>query len=256
MRRTERVQFFTADGIRLTGILELPAEEPKAFALFSHCFTCTKDLKASVRICRELAARGWGVLRYDFRGLGESSGRFAESCFLTNQEDLRSAVRFLAEKYQAPRVLIGHSLGGATSLATASEVDSARGVVTLAAPSDTHHLGRLLLRMNPSIETNGEGEVIIGGIRHTVSMKMVNVLLEFDLTSRLDLLSKPVLSFHGTRDETLAFHHVMELVKALEGKCSLVVLKDSDHLFVTKPEDIAFIAESIDLWARRNCEVA
>src|SRR6266567_4343572 len=115
---TKRITFPNARGERLAARMELPEDEqPVAYALFAHCFTCSKDLTATVRIARALSSRRIAVLRFDFTGLGESQGEFAATTFSSEVSDLVAAARFLEREYAAPRLLIGHSLGGAAVLA-------------------------------------------------------------------------------------------------------------------------------------------
>ena len=154
-RRSERVRFEGAFGDQLAARVDLPPEGPRAIALFAHCFTCSKDLKPIVRISRELAERGIGVVRFDFTGIGESAGDFADTNFTSNLEDLVAAAGFVRREYDGPQLLIGHSLGGAAVLAAAHRVPEARLVATIAAPSDTGQLSETLLQQAPELEKEG-----------------------------------------------------------------------------------------------------
>ena len=208
-----RVQFDSvSEGqapVSLAGIFDLPEDSPRATAVFAHCFTCTKDIKAIARISRLLSRHDIAVLRFDFRGLGASKGVFADSNFLTNLDDVRAAVGFMTTEIAAPQLLIGHSLGGAAMMATAPEFESARGLATLAAPSDTTHLVQTLLRLNPEIGTKGQGDVVIGGMTHHVKQQMLNVLQDFDLPDRIRQLTIPHLIFHSKADQTVALKHAL-----------------------------------------------
>jgi uncharacterized protein len=150
--QSRRIQFVGSQQRVLGGILDEPAHDPIGAIAMAHCFTCSKDLKAGVRMARGLAGLGWRVLRFDFAGLGHSEGNFSTTNFRTNQADLLAAVAFLAEQGFPPSLLIGHSFGGATAMSIANEIESVRGVIALAAPSDTEHLANLLAKMNPAIE--------------------------------------------------------------------------------------------------------
>jgi alpha/beta superfamily hydrolase len=121
-----KLEFDNTRGETLAGLLELPErmDQLTSFALFAHCFTCGKNIASASRISRALAARGIAVLRFDFTGLGNSDGDFANSNFSSNIEDLVSAARALEAKYRAPQILIGHSLGGAAVLGAAAQLDS------------------------------------------------------------------------------------------------------------------------------------
>ena len=116
-----KFEFENSNGETLAGLLETPADnqEIAAYALFAHCFTCGKDIAAASRISRSLAGRGIAVLRFDFTGLGNSDGDFANSNFSSNVQDLLAAASHLQTEYQSPQLLIGHSLGGAAVLSAA-----------------------------------------------------------------------------------------------------------------------------------------
>jgi len=264
LRHSHRIRFPGHAGNTLTGILETPVEEVRAWMVFSHCFTCNKDLKAIVRIARGLAERGWGILRYDFAGLGGSEGTFADTNFSTNCEDLQHAVEFLSGTYHPPRFLFGLSFGGAASLAMADKLPSIAGVITLAAPSDTSHLADLLSSMNPRIESEGSGTVSIGGLTHTLSKQMLDDFRSHDLPTRIRELCKPLLAFHSPEDETVSYRHALALAglavpdseqrgPAKSGLYprSLITLPGSNHLLTNSERDTPFVVGVMDAWCRR-----
>ncbi len=253
-RHSVRCSIPTSGGLLLSGIREVPADTPVGSILFSHCFTCNKDLKAIVKISRELAELGWSVLRYDFRGLGNSEGKFCDSSFTTNCEDLQAACHYLKTLDAPVDILVGHSFGGAASLHEAGSIESVRGVVALAAPSDTHHLASLLETMDPSIVTVGAGEVVIGGFRYQVNKSMPDDFRRFDLPSIVADLNKPLLALHSRTDETVGYYHAIKNCGFAGGPShigtrSLITLPDSDHLlssdFICKR-----VARYIDTWSR------
>jgi|688.fasta_scaffold00033_76 dipeptidyl aminopeptidase/acylaminoacyl peptidase len=260
LRRSQRVSFPSGWGSTLSGIVDQPHDEPKAFVVFTHCFTCTKDLKLIVRISRGLAELGFGVLRYDSTGLGGSSGDFSNSNFTSNQTDLLAAVQFMSQHYRAPEALIGHSFGGAASLSIAAQVPSVQAVVSIAAPSDTLHLASLLEGMNPSILSTGRGSVSIGGTLHTISRQMLENFRAFDLSAHVRQLSVPVLLFHSPEDETLGFQHALRLYHLLTDRrpeeppacaASLVCLPGADHLLLNQAADLILVTRVIAAWLDR-----
>lgn len=248
----KRVQFESGieseTPVTLAGILDLPSETPRATAVFAHCFTCTKDIKAIARISRLLSGFGFAILRFDFRGLGGSKGMFADSNFLTNLEDIRAAVKFLSQAIAPPDLLIGHSLGGAAMMATAPEFESAKGLVTLASPSDTTHLVQTLLRLNPEIGSKGQGDVVIGGMTHHVKQQMLDVLQEFNLPERIRLLELPHLIFHSKADQTVSLKHAHNLLEWTGGPKLLITPGQSDHLFIDNSGDVKMIADFVNAW--------
>lgn len=248
----KRVQFHSTSAsnepVHLAGILDLPDHEPRFVAVFSHCFTCTKDIKAIARISRRLSGHGIAVLRFDFQGLGGSKGTFADTNFLTNLDDIRAAINFVSIEVEPPKMLIGHSLGGAAMMSIAAEVPSAQSLVTLASPSDTTHLVDTLLRLNPAIGSAGQGDVVIGGITHHVKQQMLDVLSNFDLPERIRKLELPHLIFHSKEDKTVSIEHAQRLLEWTGGPKSLIVPGESDHLFVENPNDVKLIADFINTW--------
>src|SRR5213592_4432660 len=165
VQQTQSVGFPGASGATLAARLEVPAERPRAYALFAHCFTCSKDTKAATYISTALAERGIAVLRFDFTGLGGSEGDFANTNFSSNIGDLVAAANFLRKTYRAPAVLIGHSLGGTAMLAAAQKIPETLAVATIGSPYDPDHVLRLLKDSLGAIQAEGEALVDIAGAR-------------------------------------------------------------------------------------------
>ncbi len=250
-RVSKRVSFDNGRGQQLAGIMEWPAVKPRAFALFSHCFTCTKDLKATVRISRRLAHHGYCVLRYDFTGLADSEGDFAETNFTTNCQDLQAAAAFLSREYAGPQLLIGHSLGGTATAVTANEIESAVAVVTIASPGSTHRLAGYLHQSNPGIAATGQGTVTIGGFQHTLKMQLLDDLRSYRIESDLGQLRRPILMFHSPADETLPYEWGLKMFDAVQSPKSFVTLHQSDHLLMARPGDVDYVADLIHVWSSR-----
>ncbi len=161
---SEKIKFTNANGQVLAARIELPKnEELKGFALFAHCFTCNKNLTAVRNIGKALTKHGIGVLRFDFTGLGESEGDFENTNFSSNVEDLIAAAQFLEQNYEAPKIIIGHSLGGAAVVFAANQIPTIKAVVTIGAPSNPKHVSNLLKSSIDEININGEAIVEIGG---------------------------------------------------------------------------------------------
>lgn len=241
--------------------MDLPDRDPKATVLFTHCFTCNKDLKAIVRISRGLASRGFRVLRYDLTGLGGSQGDFSLTNFTTNRADLKAAAAFLSHSGVEPQFLLGHSFGAACSLSVAQELPSIIGVGSIAAPSDTQHLATLLTRMNSEISVRGIGTVSIGGREYVIRSDMLDDFNQHDLTAELRRLTKPAILFHSPIDETLGYEHVLRIFAGLTQRAegdpdpaatSLITLANADHLLVRNPADVVFVADTLAAWFDRQ----
>lgn len=233
---TERLTFRGALGDRLAARLELPDGEPRAYALFAHCFTCSKDLRAAREISRALAAGGFGVLRFDFTGLGESEGDFAESDFSSNVSDLVAAADFLRAEREAPRLLVGHSLGGAAAIVAAGRVSEARAVAAIGAPSEAAHVRETLLRENPDLEGSDEAEVELAGRRFRIRRELLEDLERQNVEAAVAGLDRPLLLLHAPGDEIVGIEHAERLLAAARQPKSLIALDGADHLLTREPD--------------------
>ena len=252
-RRGLEVDVPGSTGARLAGRIDLPAGEPRAFAMFAHCFTCTKDFRAPARIGRALAERGLAVLRFDFTGLGGSGGELAETGFSSNVEDVVAAAAFLRTSYRAPLLLIGHSLGGAAVLAAASRVPEARAVVTIAAPSRLAHLRRLVAPVAAEIEARGAAEVLVAGRPFVLGRAFVEDIDRHGVEDLVGGLHAALLLLHAPDDEVVSVESARELFEGAPGTRSFVALEGVDHL-VARREDAEWVAALIDAWSGRYLE--
>ena len=252
---SERVEFIGSQGDVLAARLDRPLAAPRAYALFAHCFTCSKDIFAASRIARALAARGVAVLRFDFTGLGSSQGEFANTNFSSNVEDLVRAADYLRQHERAPAILIGHSLGGAAVLAAASRVPEAVAVATIGAPADPAHVSRLLAAHTAEIESEGEAEVVLGGRTFRIRKQFLDDLAGHKLDAAIGAMNKALLVLHSPIDETVAIDDAARIFTAAKHPKSFVSLDSADHL-LTRPADAEYVAEVLAGWASRYLPAA
>ena len=250
---SERFDFPNAQGQKLAALLDRPAGEPRAYALFAHCFTCGKDIRAAKRVAEGLTALGIAVLRFDFTGLGSSEGEFANTTFSSNVGDLVAAANELRRRAQAPAILIGHSLGGTAVLAAAAEVAEAHAVVTIAAPCDPTHVTGLFKDRLEEIAAKGEIEATLAGRQFRISRAFVDDLAEQKLMQRIADLRKALLIFHSPTDEIVAIDNASRIFAAAKHPKSFVSLAGADHL-LSRRSDAAYVANVIHAWAERYLE--
>ncbi len=244
------VTIVNAAGEKLAARLDLPAGKAKATALFAHCFTCSKDVFAASRISQALAALGFAVLRFDFTGLGMSEGEFANSNFSSNIDDLAAAAGFLRNELEAPRVLIGHSLGGAAVLAAASKIPEAAAVVTIGAPFDPGHVAHLFQSAADEIAAEGEADVLIGGRSFKVKRQFLEDIAAHNARDYISNLKKALLVLHAPLDAIVGIENAGEIFGAAKHPKSFVSLDDADHL-LSKRADAVYVADVIAAWAGR-----
>jgi len=248
---TRKITFPNARGELLSARLELPEDEqPLAYALFAHCFTCSKDLTAAVHIARALSRRRIAVLRFDFTGLGESEGDFPATNFSTQVSDLVAAAGFLEREHQAPQLLIGHSLGGAAVLAAASLIQSVRAVATIAAPFRPGHLWGVLGEAVAEIEESGEASVNIAGREFVISKSLLDDLGAQDPAETVRRLKAALLVMHAPGDQVVGIENAAEIYRAAPHPKSFVSLDSADHL-LSRTVDSDYAGEMIATWAGR-----
>lgn len=246
------LSFPGASGARLSARLDLPPSgEPRACVLLAHCFTCSKNLNAVVNIARALNGEGLAVLRFDFTGLGESEGEFAETNFTTVVADLVAAAEFLAGRGMAPALLVGHSLGGAAALVAAGRISSLRAVATLCAPSDPWHVTGLLAESRERIEADGAASVHIGGRPFVVKRQLLDDLRGARIEEALARLELPLLVLHSADDRVVALEHAMKIFQGAGGSRSFVSLDGADHLLSDR-RDARYAGRTIAAWAARH----
>ncbi|MFN3233376.1 MAG: alpha/beta fold hydrolase [Alphaproteobacteria bacterium] len=247
---SEKMMFKGADGQMLAARLDSPSEPVRAYALFAHCFTCTKDIYAAGRIARGLAERGIAVLRFDFTGLGASEGDFANTHFTSNVEDLVAAAAFLREHYDAPAFLIGHSLGGAAVLRAALDVPEAKAVATIGAPADPAHVEHLIADAADEIAKKGKAKVDIGGRPFEIGAGFLEDIRKHDPADYIGTLRKALAVFHAPRDQIVGIENAGDIFAAAKHPKSFISLDDADHL-LSRKADADYVADVLSAWASR-----
>ena len=248
--RIERVTFRGSQGADLAARLDLPAGPARAFALFAHCFTCSKDISAASRIANALTEVGFGVLRFDFTGLGMSGGEFENTNFTSNTDDLVAAVDWLRSEHRAPQLLVGHSLGGAAVLSVAADVPEVRAVATIGAPASTEHVTGIFESSLEEIAAEGVAQVQLAGRPFTIRQQFVDDLRHHVITDRVATMKRALLVLHSPIDNTVSVDHAAEIFAAARHPKSFVSLDGADHL-LTNRGDATFAASMIGAFADR-----
>lgn len=247
---SEKVTFTGSHGDLLAARLDLPAGQPRAYALFAHCFTCSKDIFAASRIADNLTAHGIAVLRFDFTGLGASEGEFSNTNYSSNVADLLHAAAFLKASYAAPKIIIGHSLGGAAVLSAAKHLDDVDAVVTINAPADPAHVVENFQCSIDEINKNGEAHVSLAGRSFKIQKQFLDDIEAQNLSADIASMNKALLVFHAPLDETVSVDNAAKIFAAAKHPKSFVSLDGADHLLHDK-KDAIYVAGVIAAWADR-----
>ncbi|PAU93021.1 osmotically inducible protein OsmC [Aliifodinibius salipaludis] len=248
--RSEKITFDGAFGDKLSARVDQPDGEARNYALFAHCFTCSKNLKVVSNLSKTLTKHGIGVLRFDFTGLGESEGDFADTNFSSNIEDLIAAADYMESHYRAPAILIGHSLGGAAVLQSASKIPKSKAVATIGAPADPEHVKENFGARLNEIEEKGIATVTLAGRDFTIKKQFIDDLEANNMDDKIRNLDRALMIFHSPVDQVVGIDNAANIYKKARHPKSFVSLDDANHL-LTKQKDSFYLAEVLAAWANR-----
>ncbi len=251
-----KTNFLNKHGESLSAKLTLPERKhPEHFALIAHCFTCNKNFNSVRYISEAMTSFGYGVLSFDFTGLGSSSGNFSATNFSTNVDDLVAAANYLERTYTSPALIIGHSFGGAAAIYAASKIPGVKAVATVAAPSEVGHVKHQLGKAIASIENKGQATVSLAGRPFTIKKQFLTDIDRYKLRDVLRKLKKPILIMHSPQDDTVSIKHAEVLYLEAKHPKSFISLDKADHLLKNK-KDALYAGEVIAIWAKRYLQGA
>lgn len=250
MPKTTKLEFDGSHGARLAARLDAPDVAPVAYAIFAHCFTCSKDILAASRIAEALAHKGIAVLRFDFTGLGASDGEFSSTDFSSNVDDLKKASDYLRDNYAAPQILIGHSLGGTAVLAAAGDIPEVRAVATINAPADAAHVTKSFGMRLDDIARDGDAEVVLAGRSFKIRQDFVDDVRGQKLTEKIAGMKRALLVFHAPGDRIVGIENAATIFAAARHPKSFISLDGADHLLMRR-SDAVYVGDVLASWASR-----
>ncbi|MCB1755118.1 MAG: alpha/beta fold hydrolase [Gammaproteobacteria bacterium] len=249
--KTEKIRIKNRNNVTLNAMLDLPViGKPLAYAMFAHCFTCSGNFRPVRQISEQLVQLGFAVLRFDFTGLGQSEGEFADSHFSANVDDLEDVFQYLADNHQAPELLIGHSLGGAAAIVGAARFAPVKAVVTIGTPATVQHTTRHFSHQLDEIDEKGEVMVNIGGRPFTINKNFVEQFAKTDLPQVVSSLKKPLLILHSPVDRIVDIENAQQLFQQAFHPKSFISLDQADHL-LSEDADSRYVGSAIAGWVQR-----
>ena len=252
--KSTKLKIENKNGLALQAHLELPAnQKPNYYAIFAHCFTCSSTLSAVKNISRALTTHGFGVLRFDFTGLGKSEGEFADSHFSANVADLIAVSDYMQLHYKAPSLLVGHSLGGAAVITAGAELENIKAIATIGAPSSVDHVTHLFSHGINEVKEKGEAQVHIGGRPFTINKDFIENFDKTDLPAIVKNLRKPILVMHSPTDTIVGIKNAEEIYHNAHHPKSFITLDGADHL-LSNSKDSVYAGNMIGTWAQRYFE--
>lgn len=248
---SKKVSFKGAFGDELSAKLDWPDGDIKSWVLFAHGFSIGKDLKPVRTISKTLVEDGYGMMRFDFTGLGESGGNFSDTNFSSNCEDLRQAANYLRDNYSAPCVLIGHSFGGTAALKVADEIPEVKAVATIGSPCDTSHIIHQFADRIEEIEEEGEAKVLLGGRPFVIKEQFLDDISNHDIASEIADLDVALMIFHSPQDVVVGINNAAHIYGKARHPKSFVSLDGADHLLLRNSKDAEYVAHVLAAWAHR-----
>lgn len=249
---SEKITFKGAFGDRLSAKLDWPdGGNVRAWALFAHGFSIGKDLKPIRTISKTLGETGFGMMRFDFTGLGESGGDFSDTNFSSNVKDILGAADYLRSEHAAPSILIGHSFGGTASLMAAGKIPECKAVATIGAPCDTKHIVHQFGEKIEEIEEEGEAQVLLAGRPFVIKEQFLEDIAAQDMNTAIASLDRALMVFHSPQDRIVSIKNAAHIYTRARHPKSFVSLDRADHLLLKNPRDAAYVARVLAAWSRR-----
>ncbi|WP_069129920.1 alpha/beta hydrolase family protein [Rhodohalobacter halophilus] len=229
---SNKIEFKGALGEMLSAKVDMPDGDHKACALFAHCFTCSKNLKAVGNIAKALNEKGVAVFRFDFTGLGDSEGSFEDTNFSSNVDDLVAASEYMKKEMGAPSILIGHSLGGAAVIQAAHKIDSVKAVATIGAPSSPEHVAKHFESKKEEIEKEGAAIVNLAGRPFRIKKQFLDDLEASKMDEYIRNLDRALMVMHSPLDDTVGLDNAAHIYKTAKHPKSFISLHEADHLLL------------------------
>ncbi len=237
-------------GYNLVARLDTPAT-PKAYILFAHYFTGNKDVTALGRIARALNEENIALFRFDYTGLGNSGGDFANTNFSSNVGDLIAAANFMRQEFKAPQILVGHSLGGTAAIAAAAKIKEVKAVATIGSPCDSLHVKHNFANHLEEIEQKGEAEVTLGGKKFNIKKQFLDDIANQDIATKIANLKKALLIMHSPIDSIVSIDNAQRIYEYAKHPKSFISLDTADHLLMHCPKDSQYIAAVLRAWVSK-----
>ncbi len=220
-------------GGALALVLHRPDHPAAPCVVACHGLSASKDGDKYLLLADALPAAGLALVRFDFRGCGESSGSEEETTIASRIEDLEAVLAFLAAQsgLDGRFGLLGSSLGGFVALQVAAR-RAGFPVVTWNAPASLTELA------NDDLE-EGRG---LG----------VPFALEY-ATGRYALAPRGVpmhLIVHGEADAVVGVEHGAALHEQAAEPCDLLLIPGADHRLTDPGHRALAVARSRD-WLLR-----
>jgi putative redox protein len=241
----ERVSFSNSRGDTLSGVLHHPAQgTPRGAVILCHGMESNKESEKLVYLGRAMAQRGALVLRFDFRYVGESSGKFEDITYSGEVEDLKAAHALVQRRNPGKTAILGSSMGGTVALLFAAQQPNLAALVTVAAPIHPERFPSRVLTPAQAKQWRARGFTHHNGQR--INLSLLHDLERLNVSEAVKKITCPVLILHGDSDEVVPVEEAHELYGCLTNSKRLSILPASDHRLSDPAVMRRAIAEALD----------
>lgn len=246
------VHFYNYQGEKLTGTLHLPDRPSGRGVVFGHCFTCSRHTGIIRQICTELEGEGFMALRFDFSGNGQSQGRFDESTYSKQIQEMKIATAFIAEKGALRIGLAGHSMGAVIAILTAARMNTIQAVCALAGRlsglNATHFLSQ---SQRKELYDTGRISFSSRGRSLKLSTGFFADAGQYNLPETIANLKSPLLIVHGDHDEIVPVQEAYLAQKLNRENTTTAIFPGADHMFGPK-ESRRQVSDSVVKWFKKH----
>ncbi|MCH7926996.1 MAG: OsmC family protein [Candidatus Dadabacteria bacterium] len=250
---TLNLTFKNRNNMELSARLDLPTGKPKTYALFAHCFSCSKNIKAAYHISHSLAHKGIAVLRFDFTGIGDSEGQFEDTNFSSNVDDIVDASNYLVDHYESPKILIGHSLGGTAVIKAAKSLKDLKAIVTIGSPFKPSHVEKIITNSGET-DKQMDYSIKLGNKTFKIKKQFLDDLKDSDINDDLSSLNKALLVMHSPFDNVVSIDSASDIFLKAKHPKSFISLDNADHL-LSEQSDSIYVGKLISEWASKYIDI-
>ena len=242
--------FQDSQGRNVSAVLTEPTTQTNRIAILCHGFLSNKYSRTNRRLTELLIEKGIATFYFDWFGMGDSEGTFADLTVGVCCDELEQALLFVRSKGYARIGIVGSSYGGLISTLVASH-DSGLSALGLKCPvPDFPEMLRLEFgqKAMERWQTTGKIPDVVGNDKPiNLRYAFYEECLTYDAYRAAQTITIPTLIVHGDHDELVPLHQVERLEQSLAGKKSLELLSGANHHF-GRPEDFRIMTTLLANW--------
>ena len=221
---------FKSHGKQIVGMLHLPSRKNAPLIIMCHGWTGNKQGVYNaffVKAARNFSKNGFATLRFDFRGSGDSEGRWKDQTTTTMLEDLDNVIDQISKYPEINKEkigLIGHSQGGRVVLLHTAKDKRIESLVTWAARTDLSYFWS-----KAWLESARRKERVIEDFE--ITKKWISDDMKYNVEKTVQKIKVPILVIHGDTDYTVPDSEAYRIYKNANKPKKLQIVKGLNHDF-------------------------